>query len=410
MRNDEIDINAEEKARLKALYNFSILDTEPEEEFDDLTRLAAEICDVPISEINLIDKNRQWTKSAYGTDSANKEVARDQTVCQYTVRGNDLLEITNLSKDNRFAGMPFVTGEPGYMYYLGAPLISDNGQKVGALCVLDKQERKLTDMQKRQLKILAGEVIARLELKKKNKELEELNSHKVELMKMLSHDMRSPINGIIGVGSLLRETLEVGETAEMVALMEQSAIQLNQMIDEILSYSLIETGGYTVEKETFDLNEVIKSVGNLYRPVAKSKGVELTTVCSLAEPVSMDRGKFEQITGNLLSNAPKFTRKGGRVDLKVERVTEKNEVVLTVKDSGIGMTEDQKKSLFQNEKVGSKQGTSGEKSTGLGLSIIKHFIDLQGGFVDVKSEQVKGTQFTLYFRLRSYYLWHIHIN
>lgn len=130
-------------------------------------RLAAEICDVPISQINLIDRNRQWTKSAYGLGGAKFEVPRNETVCHYAIQVDGVMEVENLKKDSRFSEKSFVTKDPGFRYHLGAALRSTDGFKIGALCVLHTKERKLNEKKKRQLSILADEVMARIELKKK---------------------------------------------------------------------------------------------------------------------------------------------------------------------------------------------------------------------------------------------------
>jgi two-component system, sensor histidine kinase len=386
----------QESDRLKALDEYEILDTIPEQEFDELTRLAAEICDVPMSEINLIDKTRQWTKSSYGIESAGSGTDREQSVCQYTIYGTSVLEVKDLTKDKRFAAISAVTDSPGLRYYLGAPLVTSHGHAIGALCVLDVKTRSLGNRQKRQLKLLADEVMARLELKKKNRELEQSNKHRVDLMKMLSHDMRSPLNGIIGMGSLLRDSLEHSENIEMVSIIEQSALQLNQMLDEILSYSLIESGRFELNPEKFEVGDVVRSMDRLYRPVALSKKIDLIFDNSAVCEVRLDRNKFEQIFGNLLSNALKFTRPEGHVEtvIGIDQSGSSSVLTLKVRDSGIGMDEEQLSGLFAGEGK-ERQGTSGEKSTGLGLSIIKYFVELHGGQIRVNSRSGEGTEFVV---------------
>jgi len=382
-----------EKLRLKALRSYKILDTSPEKEFDDLTRLAADIFDMPIARINLIDSGRQWSKSIYGMSGDTIEVPREVTVCQYTIHKKEALEIKNLSEDLRFKDFSYVTGEPYLRYYLGAPLLSPEGHGIGALCLLDYEERSLSDKEKNQLQILADEVMARLELKKQNEELKRLNDHKLKLMKMLSHDMRSPLNGIIGVGSLLSEIIEGEEEHEMISLIEQSALQLNQMIDEILNFSLMESEGFTLNRKQTDLTEISESMKRLYRPVAKSKGVDLITENQTENSVCIDKDKFEQVYGNLLSNAIKFTKSGGTVRSQVE--VRDGTLKLLVEDSGVGMDERAVSQLFVNGETKSEKGTAGEKSSGLGLAIVKYFVDLHNGSIDVSSTKGEGTLFTI---------------
>jgi two-component system, sensor histidine kinase len=382
-----------EKERIDALHSYSILDTAPEKEFDDLTKLAADICDVPIARVNLIDKDRQWAKSIFGMDEDTREVPREITVCQYTVKQNEVLEVKNLAVDPRFKNFSYVVSDPKLRYYLGAPLLNPEGYAVGALCVLDYKEREMSDKQKEYLQILAGEVMARLELRKQNQELQKLNEHKLKLMKMLSHDMRSPLNGIIGMSNMLGEIVDGEEEAEMIELLEQSAMQLNQMVDEILSYSLMESKGFTLNLKEVDLDEISKSMKRLYQPVAKSKNVDLIINLKTEKRVCLDKDKFEQIYGNLLSNAIKFTRAGGQVKSDLSVID--NELQLNVEDSGVGMDKSTVSGLFQNGTSAPTGGTSGEKSTGLGLAIVKYFVDLHNGSIDVSSKPDEGTEFSI---------------
>lgn len=382
-----------EQKRIEALHAYSILDTAPEEKFDDLTKLAADLCDAPIARINLIDTSRQWAKSLYGMSKETREVPRNITVCQYTIQRKEVLEIKNLAEDSRFKDFSYVKEHPKLQYYLGVPLVDPEGYAIGALCVLDYKEREMPEKQKKQLQILAGEVMARLELRKQNEKLKELNEHKLKLMKMLSHDMRSPLNGIIGMSNMLSEFVEGDEEAEMIDLLEQSAMQLNQMVDEILSYSLMESKGFTLNTKEVDLENVSESMRRLYQPVARSKNVDLKIGLRAHDLVCIDNDKFEQIYGNLLSNAIKFTRSGGQVKAEMELAGE--ELKLKVEDSGVGMDESTASDLFQNGTSAPTGGTSGEKSTGLGLAIVKYFVDLHNGVIDVNSKKDKGTTFLI---------------
>lgn len=390
-------VDPKEEARLQALHDYDILDTDPEKEFDDLTRLASEICDAPISRINLIDQTRQWSKSIFGMPDDSIEIPRNLSACQHTIQSSEFLEVPDLKKDFRFKNMPYVIRKPFLRYYLGAPLLTPEGYAIGALCILDYKPRTLSRRKKRQLQILASEVMARFELRKQNSELQKMSRHKTQLMKMLSHDMRSPLNGIIGMSSVLNEELETEEELEMMNIIQQSAIQLNRMIDEVLQYSLIESTGFSLTHKSVDLAEMIDDVRKLYKPSALNKSIELTfTVEELNSDIYLDGDKFEQIIGNLVSNALKFTANGGQVDVRLKEERRGNEVdlILRVKDSGRGIPDEKLESMFENN-MQSEGGTQGEKGTGLGLSIIKHFVDLHRGKIDVSSEVGVGTVFTV---------------
>lgn len=390
----------QELKRLEALREYDILDSLPEKEFDALTKLAAEICGTPVSMINLIDEHRQWSKSIVGMDENAREVPRSSSVCQYAVLDHEQLEIPDMSKDDRFSQAPYVVDDPKLRYYLGSPLITPDGYATGSLCVIDYKKRDLTAKQKSQLKIIADEVMARLELRKQNNQLKSLNEYKTKLMKMLSHDMRSPLNGIMGMASLMKEMAgdEATEESEMLDIIEQSSFQLNQMIDEIMSYTLIESDGFSINLSDVNLSRIAEGLKKLYLPAAKTKQIDLDFYTeNITDEVQIDGDKFEQIFGNLLSNAIKFTKTGGKVTAVLKKVenSSKNYIELSVRDNGIGMSDEQVNSLFISKSNSHKKGTDGEKSTGLGLSIIKYFVELHEGTIHVESEVGEGTVFTI---------------
>ena len=160
-----------EQKRLEALREYGIMDTPPEEEFDNITSLASRICGTPISLITLLDDQRQWFKAAIGIDI--KETPIEYAFCAYAIKNpSDLTVVPDSRKDERFANNPFVTGEPHIVFYAGMPLVDEAGCALGSLCVLDVQEQTLSPFQLTALKQLAKQVVTLLQLKKKNSQLE----------------------------------------------------------------------------------------------------------------------------------------------------------------------------------------------------------------------------------------------
>ena len=138
---------ADEAKRLEALRAYEVLDTAPEEAFDDLTMLAAHICQVPTAMVSLVDERRQWFKSRIGMDAA--ETSRDGAFCAQAILHADiLLEVTDAAADPRFAGSELVVSGPQVRFYAGAPLVTPDGQALGALCVMDRVPRSLTAEQR----------------------------------------------------------------------------------------------------------------------------------------------------------------------------------------------------------------------------------------------------------------------
>jgi GAF domain-containing protein len=158
-----------EKRRLHVLWQYEVLDTVPEEVFDNLTELAARICEAPIALISLVDEDRQWFKAKVGTDV--NETSRDISFCSHAITQLDLFIVPDATRDNRFANNPLVTSEPKIRFYAGAPLVTPDGYALGTLCVLDKVPRQLRPDQKQALLILARHVVSQLELRRRSREL-----------------------------------------------------------------------------------------------------------------------------------------------------------------------------------------------------------------------------------------------
>lgn len=164
-----------ETQRLKVLWQYDVLDTVPEEVFDELTDLAALICNAPIALISLVDENRQWFKSRVGVSM--KETSRDISFCAHAILNNGLFIVSDTTKDPRFQNNPLVTGPQKIRFYAGYPLRSPDGYALGTLCVLDKEPRVLRPEQKKALTVLAQHVGTQLELRRHAKELSEARKH-----------------------------------------------------------------------------------------------------------------------------------------------------------------------------------------------------------------------------------------
>ena len=164
-------IPVNEEGRLKALASYNVFNTAKEKDFDALTALASAICDVPISLITFIDGERQVFKSHHGTDIT--ETPRSIAFCAHTLVANNVMIVPDAALDTRFNENPLVTGPTQVSFYTGVPLINEDGYALGTLCVIDQKARKLSDMQIQALETLAGQLMDKLELRRKTRLLEQ---------------------------------------------------------------------------------------------------------------------------------------------------------------------------------------------------------------------------------------------
>jgi diguanylate cyclase (GGDEF)-like protein len=153
----------DEANRLRTLHATRLLDTEPEEAFDELVKLVASVCETPMAAINFVDRDRQWSKARLGMKDI--EIPRNVSFCSHAIQQDELMVVHDSHKDPRFSGNVLVTGDPFIRFYAGQPLVSSNGDKLGALCVLDHVPRKLTTVQREAMRVLARQVMVQIELK-----------------------------------------------------------------------------------------------------------------------------------------------------------------------------------------------------------------------------------------------------
>jgi GAF domain-containing protein len=153
-----------ESARTEALHKYAILDTEPEQAFDDFVLLASFICKTPIALISLVDEDRQWFKSKIGLSLS--ETARDVAICATAIQQPDVFVVPDTLNDERFRNNPLVVAEPNIRFYAGAPLIDEEGHALGTICVIDRIPREFAADQRAALKALSRLVLAQLEFRR----------------------------------------------------------------------------------------------------------------------------------------------------------------------------------------------------------------------------------------------------
>jgi GAF domain-containing protein len=182
-----------DRKRLEVLWQYDVLDTVPEQVFDDLTELAASICEAPIALLTLVDEKRQWFKSKVGVSLS--ETSRDVSFCGHAILQRELFIVPDATRDERFARNPLVTAEPQIRFYAGAPLISPDGYALGTLCVIDQVPHTLRPDQKRALQILSRHVMTQLELRRHALELARTREERDNMRRDL-HKVRTELTQV----------------------------------------------------------------------------------------------------------------------------------------------------------------------------------------------------------------------
>jgi signal transduction histidine kinase len=383
-----------EQARIHALLQYEILDTEAEAVYDDFVELASYICQTPIALISLVDPTRQWFKATVGCSAS--ETSRDVAFCAHAIHQSDVFVVPDTLTDPRFVDNPLVTGDPHIRFYAGAPLITPAGLAIGTLCAIDREPRILSPEQITALQTLARQVVSQLELRRLTKELQQVLESKNKLFHILSHDLRSPFNGILAFSQALAdeaETLSREEIQDFSQTVLNSAEQFMHLIDNLLQCTRFELGSLEYQPNTVTIDSVVGNVLTLLKGNAAQKKVNLVCETNPATEVFADSTMLHSIFQNLIGNAIKFTPSNGRVTVRA--ADQGSMIQVSVIDSGVGVPPEKLAHLFELMAGRSTDGTAGEKGTGLGLLLCKDLVEKHGGQLWVDSVVGQGTSFHL---------------
>jgi PAS domain S-box-containing protein len=273
----------------------------------------------------------------------------------------------------------------GLVSYIGVPLVA-HGRTFGAISLVSAQSgRHYTDDDLHFAEELAYRAAIAIDNIKAYKEVEFANRLKDEFLATFSHELRTPLNAILGYARMMQSgTLTAEKQPRALDIIERNATSLSQIVEDVLDVSRIITGKLRLDIQPVDLPEIVKNAVDTVSAAVAAKHVRLQTIVDPgAAPVSGDPDRLQQIVWNLVSNAVKFTPKGGRVQVRVERIN--SHVEITVSDTGIGIRPDFLPHIFERFRQ-ADSGTAREHAgLGLGLAIARHLVELHGGTIHALS-------------------------
>ncbi len=226
--------------------------------------------------------------------------------------------------------------------------------------------------------------------------LETANQSKDRLFSIIAHDLINPFNSLLGCSEILVESLQnkdIDDSIKTAHVIQETSESTFRLLENLLLWSRTQTGKLKLNKELFNLKAVIMNTTTLYHANLLSKQLDL--ICDIPEDIQLygDKAMMDAVFRNLINNAIKFTKPGGYIRIEYSKTQQYN--LVSIKDSGIGMSKQKVEELMKEQSTTSTKGTAGESGTGLGLMLCKEFVEKHKGKIQIESEPENGTTFTV---------------
>ncbi|MEO6829940.1 MAG: ATP-binding protein [Acidobacteriaceae bacterium] len=393
-----------EVARLAALYRYSILDTLPEQGYDDVTALASFICDTPFSTVTLVDRDRQWFKSEVGLGT--KETGRADGFCARAVLEPKTMIVADTLQDESFVENPFVLSGPKIRFYAGAPLIAPDGNILGTVCVFDTRPRVLSPEQIRALEALSRQVMSLLEARLKlieNKRAAAalMQTEKLaavgQLASSMAHGMNNPLAAITNLLYLSCHQVEDPQIREWLMQADRELRRVSAVANQMLLFHKQST-----KPRAISCVDLFSSILTFYDARLKNARICVERRLRATAPIECIEADIRQALGNIISNAIDAMPTGGKLRIRSREGTDwrtgRKGTILTVADTGAGMDRETYRRMF--EAFFSTKGIGG---SGLGLWVCAEIMRRHHGRIMVRSchgDRVNGTVFLLFLPLR----------
>jgi signal transduction histidine kinase len=379
-----------------AAEDYSILDTGDEKDFNDLTTLASAICQTPIALINLFDEKRQSIKSLIVSQIAKNVLERSFSAPAISAE-QDILIIEDATTAERVLPQPYINEKDKISFYAGVPLVNDDGVVLGSLSVIDRHQKKLNNQQITALKIIAKQVVDKLELRKKAivsedtiRELRYSNLFMQKFTATAAHDIKNPMTAILLSAQALKMRLSKLDNADCDRLIDvniSSTKALMTLLDDMLAYSKTPSLLLT-QKVHIDLHDLLSAVVNMVSVPNK-----FTIVLPLEKhSLFITSVAMQQIFINLLTNAIRYNDKEHGL-LQIRFKENDDNLYFEVEDNGIGIDKAYHEKIFNNSFTLKVVDRYEKKGTGIGLSTVKELIKALNGSISLQSTPGVGTTF-----------------
>lgn len=390
----------EDEERLATLRRLALLDTPAEEAFDRLTQLASKIIDAPVALVSLVDRDRQFFKSHVGLAepwASQRETPLSHSFCQHAVASGEPLVVED-AREDPLLRENLAIPDLGVIAYAGIPLITDAGHALGSFCVIDSEPRKWTADELETLRDLAAGVMSEIELRAQNERLRELDRLKDEFVGLISHELRTPLTSINGYLNVLLEA--EGSTSpdrqrEFLEVIDRNTQRLSHLVNDLLFVAQVRAGEFQISHNELDLEAVLTDCVRSAQLQATERELDLTLESNTVPVLFGDATRLAQLFDNLITNAIKFTPEGGRVEVKLNASDDREAACISVRDTGIGLTEAEREEVFERFTRSDAARENAIPGSGLGLTIARAIVEAHRGQIHLTSRPGQGTTVTV---------------
>nr|WP_228035222.1 GAF domain-containing sensor histidine kinase [Oculatella sp. LEGE 06141] len=374
------------------------MDTPPDKTFDRITYLAAQILQVPIALVNIVDYDRIWFKSCWGLEGV-EQIERDPGLCASVILQDEAWIVTDASTDPRTQTNPLVTGEFGLRFYLGIPLKTKDSFNLGTLCVVDQKPRQVVEEKVKMLQELAAIVVDELELRLATRqvvqskdiqltEVERLSQLKDSFLSTISHELRAPITNMKAAIAMLKVAKTETKRNQYLQVLEQECSREAQLIDNLLNLQQLEAGNLEPQPETIELAGWLKE---LLRPFeARLQRRQQRLMLEIPEHLSLttDPSILQRIVIELINNACKYSPLDATIAVTVASSMDaaaQPVIELQVKNTGVEIPPQEQQQIFAKFYRIPQGDRWQQGGTGLGLALVKQSVEALQGTIQAQS-------------------------